>query len=56
MAPRCEDTWVIVLEQGETAEAAFDAMNGMIDSMSKTAVFSNNRLVSGREMAEEQGP
>ena len=33
MAPRSEDTWVIVLEQGETAEAAFDAMNGMIDSM-----------------------
>jgi hypothetical protein len=46
--------WMVVLEQGGTAEAAFDAVNGMIDSMAKTAVFSRCRLVSWGGMAEEQ--
>jgi hypothetical protein len=30
---------MVVMEQGRTAEAALDAVNGTIDSMIKTAVF-----------------
>ena len=45
---------MVVIEQGRTAEAALDAVNGMIDNITKTAVFSRCRPVSGGEIAEEQ--
>ena len=33
MPPKFEGMWMIVVEKGATAEAALDAPNGMIDSM-----------------------
>ena len=39
MAPKFEDLGMVVMEQGETAEAALDAVNGTINSMTKTTVF-----------------
>jgi hypothetical protein len=42
-----------VIEQGGTAEAAFDAIDGKIDSMTKTAVFSHCKPNPCGEMAKE---
>ena len=39
MAPKFEDMPIVVMEQWVTAEALLHAMNGTIDSMTKTAVF-----------------
>lgn len=39
MAPKLKDMWLFVLEKWETAEAARDAISGMIDKIIKTAVF-----------------
>jgi hypothetical protein len=43
-----------VIEQGGTAEAAFDTIDGTIDSMTKTAVFSHCKPNPCGETAEEQ--
>jgi hypothetical protein len=43
-----------VIEQGETAEGVFDAVNGTIDSITTTAVFSHCKPNPCRETAEEQ--
>lgn len=37
--PKFVERPIIAIEQGVTAEADLDAMNGMIDSMTKTVVF-----------------
>ena len=47
--------WMIVLEQGGTVEAAFDAVNGMIDSITKTGVISVEADKISGEKAEENG-
>lgn len=39
MAPKFKDMLLVVIEQGETAEAALDAVKGTIDNITKTAVF-----------------
>ena len=39
MSPKFADRPIVVMEQGGTAEAALDAMDRTIDSMTKTAVF-----------------
>ena len=39
MAPKFEETWMVVIEQGGTANAAIDAMDGTIDNMTKTGVI-----------------
>jgi len=43
-----------MIEQGGTAEAAFDAINGTINSMTKTTVFSHFKLNPCGETAKEQ--
>jgi len=35
MPPKFEGMWMIVIEQGATAEAALDAPDGMIDSIDR---------------------
>lgn len=40
MAPKFQDTSIVVLKQGRTVQAAFDAVNGMIDSTIKKRYFS----------------
>ena len=39
MAPKFEETWMVVIEQGGTANAAINAMDGTIDNMTKTGVI-----------------
>jgi len=39
MAPIFADSPMVVIEQGETAEAVLDAVYGTIDSRTKTTVF-----------------
>ena len=39
MPPKFEGMWMIVIEQGATAEAALDAPDGMIDSMTDCGNF-----------------
>jgi len=43
-----------MIEQGETAEAAFDAVDGTIDSMTTTTIFSHCKPNPCGEAAEEQ--
>ena len=43
-----------MVEQGPTAEVAFDAVNGTIDSMSTTTILSHCKLNSYAETAEGQ--
>lgn len=46
MVPKFVDRPIVVLEQGRIAEAALDAIDGTIDSMTKTAVFFSLRTES----------
>jgi len=39
MPPKFEDMWIVVIEQGGIAEAALDAIDGMIDSMTDCGNF-----------------
>ena len=39
MPPKFEDMWVVVIRQGEAAEAAINGVNKTIDSMTNTAVI-----------------
>jgi hypothetical protein len=39
IAPKFADRPIVVMEQGATARVPLDAMNGTIDSMTKTVVF-----------------
>jgi hypothetical protein len=55
MAPIFEDMWTLRLEQRGTAKTAFDAVNGMINSMTKTTVFSRCRMVSWEEWLKSSG-
>jgi hypothetical protein len=53
MAPKFAKRPIVAVEQGETAGAAVDAVNGTINSMPKTTVFSRFHLRSGGEVPEE---
>jgi hypothetical protein len=44
---------MVIIEQGGTAEEAFNAVDGRIDSMTTTAVFSYYEQNPYREIAEE---
>jgi len=39
MAPKFADRLIVVMEHGGTAKVLLDAVNGTIDSMTKTAIF-----------------
>ncbi len=39
MTPKLKGMWIVVIEQGETAEAVLDAINGMINGITKTTIF-----------------
>ncbi len=54
MAPKLEDRPIVMIEQGVIARAAFDALNGTIDSIAKLQYFSNCKLSPYREIAKEQ--
>jgi hypothetical protein len=49
VAPKFRDRLIVIIEQGEIAEAAFDAVDGTIDSITKTTVF----LTTNRVLVEE---
>lgn len=53
MAPKLRDRPIVMIEQGETAEAACDAIDGMIDRMTKTGVFSHYKLNPCLEVATD---
>ena len=54
MAPKFGERAIVVMKQGGTAEAALDARDRMIDSMTITAVFYYCKPSSCGETAEEQ--
>jgi hypothetical protein len=53
VAPKLEDVPIVMIEQGGTAPEAFNAVDGRIDSMTVTAVFSYYELNPYREIAKE---
>lgn len=53
MAPKFEDMSMVAIEQGGTAEAALDGIDGAIDSMTNTQVVLVADLFSEGEMAVE---
>ena len=52
IAPKLMDKPVFVIEQGDIAEIAFDAVDGKIDSMISTAIFSWCEPSSCREITK----
>jgi hypothetical protein len=54
VAPKFRDRSIVIIEQGGTAEAAFDAVDGMIDSITTTTIFSYYKPYPYRETAKEQ--
>jgi hypothetical protein len=52
--PKSRDRLIVVIEQGGTAEAALDAMDRTINSITRPQCFSYWRPNSDREIAEEQ--
>ena len=54
MPPKFEDMWMVVIEQGGTAEAALDAVDGMIDGMTDCRNFLVADWCSEGEIAVEQ--
>jgi len=53
VSPKLEDGLIVMIEQGGTFPKAFNAVDGRIDSMTTTAVFSYHELNSYREIAKE---
>jgi hypothetical protein len=53
VAPKLGDRPIVMIEQGGTAEEAFNAVDGRIDSITTTVVFSYYESNSYREIAEE---
>jgi hypothetical protein len=54
VTPKFGDRPIVRIEQGGTAEAAFDAIDRTIDSMTKPAVFSHCKPKACGETAKEQ--
>jgi hypothetical protein len=53
MAPKLKGMWIVAIEQGGTAEAVLDVINGMINGIIKNTVFFLLRTCILLEMAEE---
>jgi hypothetical protein len=53
VAPKLEDGRIIMIKQGGTPSEAFNAVDGRIDSMTTTAVFSYYEPNPYREIAKE---
>ena len=53
MAMKFGDRPIVVIEQGGTAETAFDAIDGTIDNIIKIAVFSYYKSYPYRKRAKE---
>jgi hypothetical protein len=45
---------MVIIEQGGTAERAFNAVDGTVNNMTTTVVFSYYKLNFCREIAKEQ--
>ena len=54
MVPKFGDRPIDITEQGGTVERTFNAINGTIDNMTTTIVFSYCKPNPCREIAEEQ--
>ena len=54
IAPKFEDIWMRVIEQGSGTEAAINGVNAMIDSMTRKPLCNENYRGVGGEMAVEQ--
>jgi hypothetical protein len=54
VAPKLGDRPIVMIEQGVIATAAFDALNGTIDSIAKLQYFSKCKSSPCREIAKEQ--
>ncbi len=50
--PKFGDRPIVIIEQGETAKRAFKAVDGTINNMTTTIVFSDYKLNSYREIAK----
>ena len=53
MAPKLGDRSIVIVEQGGTAEEAFNAINGTIDNITTTIVFSYCKPNTYREITKE---
>jgi hypothetical protein len=53
MVPKFGDRLMVIIEQGRTAERAFNAVNGTINNMTTTVVFSYYKPSPCREIAKE---
>jgi hypothetical protein len=53
MVPKFGDRPMVVIEQGGTAERAFNAVDGIIDNMTTTIVFSYYKSNPYKEIAKE---
>jgi hypothetical protein len=53
VGPKLEDGPIVTIEQGGTTPGAFNAVNGRIDSMTTTAVFSCYEPNPYKEIAKE---
>jgi hypothetical protein len=53
VGPKLEDGQIVMIEQGGIALDAFNAVDGTIDSMTTTAVFSYYEPNPYREIAKE---
>jgi len=51
--PKFEDRLIVIIKQGGTAKRAFNAINGTINNMTTTIVFSYCKLNPCREIAKE---
>ena len=54
MVPKFGDRPIVVMEQGGTAKRAFNAINGTIDNITTTIVFSYYKPNPCREITKEQ--
>jgi hypothetical protein len=54
MIPKFGDRPIVKIEQGGTAERAFNAINGTIDNMTTTIVLPYCKRKPYREIAKEQ--
>jgi hypothetical protein len=54
VAPKFGDRSIVIIEQGGIAEAAFDAVDEMIDSITTTTIFSHCKPYPCGETAKEQ--
>jgi hypothetical protein len=51
--PKFGDRLIVIIEQGGTAKRAFNSIDGTIDNMATTIVFSYCKLNPYREIAKE---